>query len=89
MIFIGGLLGLTQSYRLLPVSIVAPFEYSYLIWATLLGFLVFAELPGLHTVLGGMVIVLCGCYVAYRERNLGVPSGSALTERVSSPAAPE
>lgn len=69
-IFIGGLLGLTQSYRLLPVSIVAPFEYSYLVWATILGFLVFSELPGLHSVLGGMVIVLCGCYIAYRERNL-------------------
>ncbi len=69
-IFIGGLLGLTQSYRLLPVSIVAPFEYSYLIWATILGFLVFAELPGLHTVLGGLVIVLCGCYIAHREHKL-------------------
>lgn len=69
--FICGLLGLTQSYRLLPVSIVAPFEYSYLIWATLLGFLVFGEFPGPHTLLGGLVIVLCGCYITYREHGVG------------------
>lgn len=73
--FIAGLLGLTQSYRLLPVSIVAPFEYSYLIWATLLGWLVFSELPGLPTIIGGMLIVLCGCYVTYREHS-AVKSGS-------------
>ena len=69
LLFICGLLGLTQTYRLLPVSMVAPFEYSYLIWATLLGFLVFGEFPGLHTLLGGLVIVLCGCYITYREHN--------------------
>lgn len=70
--FIGGLLGLTQSYRLLPVSIVAPFEYSYLIWATLIGWLVFRESPGLHTVAGGLVVVLCGCYITYREHSVKV-----------------
>ncbi len=75
--FIGGLLGLTQSYRLLPVSIVAPFEYSYLIWATLLGFLVFGELPGAHTFFGGLVIVLCGCYITYREHSVARAKSSA------------
>ena len=70
LIFIAGLLGLTQSYRLLPVSVVAPFEFSYLIWATLLGFLVFGDLPASYTVLGGAVVIICGCYIAYRERGL-------------------
>jgi len=67
--FIVGMLGLTQSYRLLPVSIVAPFEYSYLIWATLLGWFVFGEIPGLHTIVGGLLIVLCGCYITYRQHS--------------------
>jgi len=67
LMFVLGLLGLTQSYRLLPVSIVAPFEYSYLLWATLIGVIAFSETPGPRTLLGGLIIVLCGCYVAFRE----------------------
>ena len=66
-LFVLGLLGLTQSYRLLPVSIVAPFEYSYLLWATLIGLIAFNEIPGARTLLGGLIIILCGCYVAFRE----------------------
>jgi len=72
--FIGGLLGLTHSYRLLPVSVVAPFEYSYLIWATALGWLIFRESPGLHTIAGGLVVVLCGCYITYREHGINQDS---------------
>ena len=68
--FVLGLLGLTQSYRLLPVSIVAPFEYSYLLWATLIGLIAFNEIPGPRTLLGGLVIILCGCYVAFREHQV-------------------
>ncbi len=66
-IFVAGLLGLTQSYRVLPVSIVAPFEYSYLIWATAIGYIAFSEVPQLRTIIGGLVIVACGCYIALRE----------------------
>ena len=66
-IFVTGLLGLTQSYRLLPVSIVAPFEYSYLVWATAIGYVVFSEIPQMRTIIGGLIIVACGCYIALRE----------------------
>lgn len=68
-LFVFGLLGLTQAYRLLPVSIVAPFEYSYLVWATAIGYVAFNEIPTLRTFLGGIVIVGCGCYIAFRERH--------------------
>ncbi len=67
-LFVLGLLGLTQSYRLLPVSIVAPFEYSYLVWATAIGYVVFNEIPSLRTLIGGIAIVACGCYITYREK---------------------
>ena len=49
------------------VSSVAPFEYSYLLWATLIGYLFFGDIPGIRTVVGGSVVVLCGCYIIYRE----------------------
>jgi len=56
------------------VSIVAPFEYSYLLWATLIGMFAFNESPGPRTLIGGCIIVLCGCYVAFREHRIAVDS---------------
>lgn len=66
-LFILGLLGLTQAYRMSPVSMVAPFEYSYLLWATLLGFLAFGDVPGPRVVFGALAVVACGWYVMRRE----------------------
>jgi drug/metabolite transporter (DMT)-like permease len=65
-IFTLALLFITQAYRIAAVSVVAPFEYSYLVWASLLGFIVFADTPGIRTVLGGMAVVGCGLYILYR-----------------------
>ncbi|MEM6985688.1 MAG: DMT family transporter [Pseudomonadota bacterium] len=65
--FTGGLLSITEAYRVAAVSSLAPFEYSHLVWSTTLGFLVFQDWPAPATLLGGAVIVACGCYVAYRE----------------------
>jgi drug/metabolite transporter (DMT)-like permease len=66
-IFSGALLCITQAYRIAIVSSVAPFEYSYLLWATIIGYLFFGDIPGIRTVFGGSVVVLCGCYIIYRE----------------------
>lgn len=67
-VFIIGLLCLTQAYRTLPVSVVAPFEYSYILWTTLLGYIVFSQLPGFRTAIGALVIVGSGCYITWRTR---------------------
>ena len=37
---------LTESYRLAEASLVAPFDYTSMLWALVLGYLVFSELPG-------------------------------------------
>ncbi|MEM1344632.1 MAG: DMT family transporter, partial [Pseudomonadota bacterium] len=49
-------------------SVLAPFAYTQLVWATALGFLIFAEVPDGATILGGAVIVGAGLYVWHRER---------------------
>jgi drug/metabolite transporter (DMT)-like permease len=51
-----------------PASLVAPFSYSQMIWATLLGYLVFAAVPTAATWVGALFIVGSGLYTAHRER---------------------
>lgn len=58
---------LAQAYRLAPASTVAPFEYSYFIWAAILGFLVWGEIPTVSTVIGVVIVTLSGIYILRRE----------------------
>jgi drug/metabolite transporter (DMT)-like permease len=50
------------------ISAVAPFRYSALLWAMLLGYLVFGDVPDALMVTGASIIVLSGLYAFYRER---------------------
>lgn len=74
MVLLGSLGGLCHfaiilAFQAAPAPVVAPFEYSRLIWATLLGFVVFRDLPDSWTVFGAILIVGSGAYVYSRERN--------------------
>jgi drug/metabolite transporter (DMT)-like permease len=62
-----GQLFLTEAIRVAPVGVVAPFDYSQLIWATLLGFLVWGELPHAATLAGALVVAASGIYILHRE----------------------
>jgi len=64
---LGGHFGITRAFQLAPVSVVAPFEYTALVWATLLGFIVFREFPGADVWTGVAVIVAAGLYSIHRE----------------------
>ena len=55
-----GTMLLTSAYRVARASVVAPFEYSGVLWAPLWGFLFFAEVPRLTTVAGAVLIVGAG-----------------------------
>lgn len=73
--FVGlGLIGgvshftLIKAFQNAPAATVTPFGYSSLIWATLLGFLVFGDLPDGWTVLGALIIAASGLYIVHRER---------------------
>lgn len=58
---------LMASFKHAPASIVAPFQYSAIISATLFGFLALGEFPDRLTFLGIAVVVGSGVYIAYRE----------------------
>lgn len=50
------------------ISFVAPFRYMSLLWAILLGFLIFGDLPDLPMVVGSLIVIGSGLYTLYRER---------------------
>lgn len=64
---LSGHFGITRAFQLAPVSVVAPFEYTALVWATLLGFTVFGEFPGADVWIGVAIIVAAGLYTIHRE----------------------
>lgn len=61
---------LTKAYQSAESSWLAPFDYSYLIFAALMGLLLFGTLPGPLQVLGMAMIAASGMFTAWRERNL-------------------
>jgi len=75
MAFLGtlGALGSIAAYRIAPAVIVAPMQYSQIIWAAIYGWLFFNEGVDFYTAVGSTVIILSGIYIVLRE---GTPSVS-------------
>lgn len=61
---------MTRALQVAPVSAVAPFDYTQIIWAALLGWLIWSSLPGASTLLGAALIVTSGLITAWREHRL-------------------
>jgi drug/metabolite transporter (DMT)-like permease len=56
------------AFRYADASVLAPFSYTQLVWASIFGFLLFGELPDIWTITGATFIVASGLYTAHRER---------------------
>jgi drug/metabolite transporter (DMT)-like permease len=67
-LFTAGQWFLIMAYRQGDASAIAPFSYTQLIWAGLLGYWVFGATPDAWTILGAGIIAASGLYTAYRER---------------------
>jgi drug/metabolite transporter (DMT)-like permease len=83
----------TRAYGLAPVSALAPYEYTMLLWGGLLGFVVFGEVPSWTTLAGAAIVALAGLYNLHRERvrrtrerrDGGLPVGLPVAQGESSP----
>jgi len=69
-LFSTSILLITSAYRLANVSVIVSFEYSYLVWATVMGFVFFGDVPNGLTWFAGSVIAASGVYIAFREHRL-------------------
>ena len=73
-----GLLGgtghilLTESYRYASASVLAPFDYTSMVWALMLGYAFFGEVPTTMIVLGSAIIAAAGLFVIWREHQLAL-----------------
>ena len=59
---------LFTAYRIASPAVVSPFKYSILLWAPLIGWIYFEEIPSLNTVIGILIIVSSGIYIFIREK---------------------
>jgi drug/metabolite transporter (DMT)-like permease len=59
---------INRSLKLAPASVVVPYQYTMIIWAVALGFVVFGDVPDTFTLIGAAVIVAAGLYILWREQ---------------------
>ena len=67
-----GQLALTKACRLAPVSVLAPFDYTSMLWAVLLGFWIWRELPDAFVIVGAVIVAASGIYIVRHETSPGV-----------------
>jgi drug/metabolite transporter (DMT)-like permease len=85
LIGISGALGqywITDAFRSAPPSVVAPFEYSAILWAFALDWVFWSVLPSVLVITGATVVIGCGLAIIWDERRL---AGLAATAAVSPP----
>lgn len=76
LLIIVGLLGgcaqiaMTAAFTEAPAAAIMPFKYASMIWAVLIGWLIWGETPGLNIWLGWPLVVVSGLYIVYRETKL-------------------
>jgi drug/metabolite transporter (DMT)-like permease len=68
---------MTESYRHGEMSTIAPFEYTSMLLGILVGYFVFSDLPTVHMIVGGAIVIGAGIFIIWREQRLGLERGAA------------
>jgi drug/metabolite transporter (DMT)-like permease len=63
-----GQMAMAEALKVGDTHVVMPVEFTRLIWISVIAYVVFAELPGLYTWIGGGIIFLATAFIAWRER---------------------
>ncbi len=61
---------LSKAYCVSEASAIAPFEFTYILWAVVFGYVFWNEVPGITTIVGIAVLVSSSLYIWYRERQI-------------------
>ena len=65
-----GMALITQGYRYAPAAVIAPFDYSSLLWAVMFGWIFWRDIPEAHVWSGAAILIACGLYILHRETRL-------------------
>jgi len=90
-LFLLGLMGtighlcMAQAFREAEASAILPIEFTRLLWASAVGYILFAEVPGVWTWVGGTMIFAAATYVAIREARIRNPASATKTSRPELP----
>jgi drug/metabolite transporter (DMT)-like permease len=68
---------MTEAYRHAEASVVAPFEYTSMILSIAVGYFIFRDVPTVHMMVGGAIVVGAGIFIILRERQLGIQRAAA------------
>ena len=82
--FVAGLF-IIDAYKSAEAVIVAPMQYSQMIWAAFFGYFIFNESPDQWTLIGAAVIMSSGLYIVLRESRLGASKNTPVLESRSRP----
>lgn len=74
-----GYYAITAAMRIGDVAVVTPFRYTRLVFALIIGYFVFSEVPDQSTLIGAAIIIASGIYTLYRERKAAVARRRALS----------
>ncbi len=67
-----GFFCLSKAYCVSEASAIAPFEFTYILWAVVFGYLLWNEVPGWTTILGMIILISSSLYIWYRERQVAM-----------------
>jgi drug/metabolite transporter (DMT)-like permease len=76
---------LIAGHRLAPASILSPFMYTQLIWAVMLGYLIFGDVPTGWTLAGAGIVIASGLYILNRERKMHSVEATRATSEAAGP----
>ncbi|MEQ9240016.1 DMT family transporter [Roseovarius indicus] len=68
---------ITSAYRFADASVIAPFDYASMLFAIVIGYVIFDEVPTGPMLLGAALVILAGIIIILRERHLGLQRGKA------------
>ena len=77
---------LTQSYRFGDASLIAPFEYTSMLWALIVSLAIFGTWPSSTVLAGAAIVIAAGLFVIYREHRLGIER--TRSKRAQTPTTP-
>jgi drug/metabolite transporter (DMT)-like permease len=72
------IIGVNRSLAVAPASVVVPYQYTMIVWAVVMGFAFFGNVPSVEMLVGAAIIVAAGLFIFFREQKIGLPPATEL-----------